>query len=724
MPSDSTFSTGATATPPWSRANPQQAKPQQGRGGSILSKLVVTCAVLCALQLPAAELRVRGLGWFGNRKSEQRLKVLLGELHGPTLDANAIEDAALVLISSVSDEGYLEPKLTAHLTLKDGTKADYPLDATLEHSLPRPLQATAATLSLSRGRRFTLQEITFTGLLALTEKDARGFFVGEGLLIPLASERIYSPGQLQRDEGNLEEALRQQGYAEAAVTTGSVEVDHATGKVRAEIKVHEGRLWNVTAVNFTVTDHSEPPEKIVANRTGEHWTSLWRQDTATAIRRWYYVRGHPDVQVKLVPQAADAGDGTKSVTVVAQITPGPVVHVGEVRITGNTHTREKTIRRLVPGKTGDLLNPIRFDNGQARISQLGVFRTVDLNYTPPDADVRNVNYAVTEGKLQELSLLAGYGSYEQLRGGFEWQHFNLFDRAHTDSLKVIQSMKSSQADYVYTVPELFGTTTDGSVRLYGLRRDELSFRREEYGANVSVLWPLRRLGLAITTGYTFKHLNNVNNELATRATDPNQADVASLDFGLVRDRRDNPLRPKKGYKLSAQVEAANRALGGEVVYQQIILDASYHTNWGNGRWIHAGVSHGIVTTFGAPDDKSLPVSVLFYPGGEGSIRGFQKGEAAPRAADGEFVGAKSYLLFNLELEQALTTKWSVVAFGDALGEAAHLSDYPFSEKLYSVGLGVRYQTIIGPVRVEYGHNLNPRPQDPSGTLLFSIGFPF
>jgi outer membrane protein insertion porin family len=311
-----------------------------------------------------------------------------------------------------------------------------------------------------------------------------------------------------------------------------------------------------------------------------------------------------------------------------------------------------------------------------------------------------------------------------LRGGIEWRHYNLFDQAHTDDLKLIQSMKSSEGDYIYTVPELFGTTTDGSVHLFALNRQEFSFRREEYGANVSVLWPLRRLGIALTTGYTFKHLRNADNELATRATDSSQADISSIDIGLVRDKRDNPLRPTKGYKLSAQIEAANRALGGEVVYQQIVLAASYHTNWGNGRWIHAGISHGFVTTLGAPDDSTLPVSVRFYPGGDGSIRGYQKGEAAPREANGEFVGAKSYLQLNLELEQALTAKWSVVAFGDALGIAARMADYPFSEKLYSVGLGIRYQTIIGPVRLEYGHNLNPRPFDPAGTLQLSIGFPF
>jgi len=75
-------------------------------------------------------------------------------------------------------------------------------------------------------------------------------------------------------------------------------------------------------------------------------------------------------------------------------------------------------------------------------------------------------------------------------------------------------------------------------------------------------------------------------------------------------------------------------------------------------------------------------------------------------------------------EQALISHWSAVVFGDALGMTARLADYPFAERLYSVGLGVRYQTLIGPLRLEYGRNLNPRPGDVSGTLHFSLGFPF
>ncbi|MDI1248857.1 MAG: BamA/TamA family outer membrane protein [Lacunisphaera sp.] len=680
--------------------------------------------LLVAAPLPATDLQVRGLGWLGNRTAEQKLKLLRGDSREDPLDANALEDAAFVLISSLNHEGYLEPTLTVEATLPDGRVATYALDARLEPPLPRPLDVAAATLRFAKGRRFTLQEVTFTGLLAMKEKEARSFFVGENTLIPLASERIYAPGRLQNAAGNLEEELRQLGYAEAEVTVETAQTDRATGDVRIRITVKEGRRWVVQALQFEIAGGGDVPAGLVIETTGRPWTTLWRQDTATAIRRWYYARGHPDVQIKLTAETALAADGTKSASITARIDPGPEVRLGAVRFTGNTHTQEKILRRLVHSRPGDLLDPVKFNDSQARISQLGVFRAVDLRYEPAEAATRDAVYDLIEGRRQEINLFAGYGSYEQLRGGVEWRHFNLFGRAHTDSLKLVQSMKSSSGDYTYTVPDLFGTPTDGSARLFGQRREEFSFVTEEYGAGISLLWPLRRLGLAVTTGYTFKHLRSSDNELATRATDQPQADVASLDLGVVRERRDNPLRPRKGYKLNLQVEAAGRELGGEVVYQQLVVGASWHTGWGHGRWIHAGMSHGVLTTLGAEDDTSLPVSVRFYPGGDASIRGYQKGAAAPRDAAGLFVGAKAYTQFNLEFEQALTSKWSVVVFGDALGTAVSLRDYPFAEKLYSAGLGVRYQTIIGPVRVEYGHNLNPRPLDPSGTLLFSIGYPF
>ena len=216
---------------------------------SLRLALLAALAFACLAPLPAAELHVRGLNWFANRKAEQRLKLLLGAQHGATLDAAALEDAALVLIGSLNDEGYLEPGLTVKFTGADGAAVAYPLDARIEHPLPRPLAVTEATLHITRGQRFALQDVTFTGLQALTAKDARAFFSDETMLIPLVSERIYSPGRLHRAMGNLEEALRQLGYAEVAVTLGTVAVNHDNGEVRARVIVEEGRRWVVDALH-------------------------------------------------------------------------------------------------------------------------------------------------------------------------------------------------------------------------------------------------------------------------------------------------------------------------------------------------------------------------------------------------------------------------------------------------------------------------------------------
>jgi outer membrane protein assembly factor BamA len=448
-----------------------------------------------------------------------------------------------------------------------------------------------------------------------------------------------------------------------------------------------------------------------------------QENLKEAIRLAYYQRGFADIVVRIVAEPGAVQDGQKPVTVIAQIQPGAQVKIGQVRFEGNAITRESVLRRSAQVRPGEPLNPLALARSRYRISRLGVFDTVDLRYEPADGVVRDPVFTLKESQRYEANLLFGYGSYEQVRGGIEFRQVNLFGLAHQSRIRLVQSMKSTSGDYTYSVPELFGESIDGAARLFALQRQEIAFRRQELGASFTLRRPIPWLRAEGTAGYTFQALRNKDNELATQATDKEQLNVASVDFGLTGDHRDNPLRPRRGYRWFTRVELAARNLGGEAEYQRLELGAAYHTAWGQGRWIHLGVTHGVIATLGTTD-VTLPVNKRFYPGGDNSIRGYQKGEAAPRGADGLFVGAKSYVLLNLELEQALTPNWSVVVLVDALGSAAQLKDYPFAERLYTAGLGVRYQTLIGPIRVEYGHNLNPRAGDPPGTWQISIGYPF
>lgn len=671
-----------------------------------------------------AKLSVSGLGWWENHGQRVALERMLGEERGPVIGSTTVEDAAFMIVSALADEGFLHPTVRVKVTAPDGRREDYDFDTTLSTLLPRELAAKAVRFEVDEGVRSVVNDVTFTGLTALKEDVAHGYFRPNEVPLAGTAARAYSPSRLRRSGETLEEALRQAGYADALVKASVVKQDPRTGRVDVAVSVVEGPRWMVTEAKVDDAGGTGVMLPVGVLKINQPWSRNWQQDAAEQVRREFYRKGYADTRIQIEPVAAEPFDGRRDVSVTVRVEPGPAVTLGDVRFDGNIHTRESILRRRVRVEEGDPLDPLQLERARFRLARLGAFETVDLHYEPEIGATRDAVFTVKELPRWDASLLAGYGSYEQLRGGVELQQTNLLGRAHQSRLVLVQSMKSTRGEYNYTVPELFGELIDGTVRLFGLRREEESFDREEYGGTAGVRRRIPWIRAEGTLGYTYQSLSNRDNALTTSAVDDDNVKVASIDLGLTKDRRDNPLRPRRGYRWFGSAELASEALGGEVDYQLFEVGATYHTAWGRSRWIHLGLTHGVITQLGAPDGQLIPVNKRFFPGGDSSIRGYQKDEAAPRGADGRFIGAETYTLLNVELEQAITTTWSVVLFGDALGEAASLGDYPWDERLYSVGLGIRYQTIVGPVRLEYGRNVNPRPGDPSGTLHFSVGFPF
>lgn len=682
------------------------------------------CFVLGSLRAAegGAKIDVDGMGWWRDRELRIALTRLLDAERKETLDTNAIEDAAVILTSTLGDEGFQAPRIELEVALPGGGRERVPFDPTFAKPLPRGWRATALTLHVAPGVRSYVDAVEVTGLVAVPPARARGFFRTESVLFATRKANAWSPARGQRGADSLRTELQRLGYAEAEVAAAAAVAENGAAFVRVAVK--EGPRWEVASVAYRRADDEAAPALPPAEAwVGRAWSPALQEEIREALRLAYYKAGYPDVAVRVAAAPGAPADGVRPAAVTARIESGPAVRVGAVRFSGNATTREAVLRRFVRAQAGAPFDPAALEQARYRIARLGVFQAVDLAAEPAAGPVRDAVFTVRESPRFETHLLLGYGSYEQIRAGVEHRQTNLFGRAHQARIELVQSMKSSKGEATYAVPELFGETLDGSARLFGLQREEVAFTRQEFGVDASLRRRVPALGGDLTAGYTLQALRNRENALLTRATDEEQINVASVNASLGGDTRDNPLRPRRGYHWKARVEAADPALGGEATYQRIELAGAYHTAWGAGRWVHLGFAHGTVTTLGS-DDRTLPVNKRFYPGGDNSIRGYQSGEAAPRGAGGLFVGAKSYTLVNLELEQALVGQWSVVAFADALGTAVALRDLPFSERLYAAGLGVRYQTLIGPVRLEYGRNLNPRPPDPSGTWHLTIGYPF
>ncbi len=697
--------------------------PGARRLAGLLILLFFTGALMAEEKEPA-RLKISGYGFFGNLALKNLLKTFDEKLKTREFfDANYIEDTALVLISRINSDGYLRPKITTRVTLADGSIQTYEWEETIRDPLPRPTEARQVEFRIEKGVFYFYGEIQFEGLHAIGTDDANSFFVKRGALVKFKKGRIFTPARLTRGMSSLTDILSRRGYEQAEATAGRIDQDDATGAVNVTIKVSEGPKHLVRSIREEFFYGTNPqPATVTTIRTNATFSRLWQQDFVQSLRATNFSRGYPDTTVEMAPLEREPADGMIFLDLTARVRSGEKTTLSGVSFTGQEKTKEAVLRRRVRLKKNRALDKIEVENGRNRLARLGIFESVGVRYDQVDEQTRRVIYELKEGKDVDVSMLFGFGTYELLRLGFEVDQYNIWGRAHRAKLRLTQSFKSSSADYLYTMPELVGEDVDVFFNAFGLRREEVSFTREEYGGGVGARKFFNAITSDVGVRYNYQILHATETKLAEQVG-PADAAVGSVIFDLKHDRRDSPLYPQRGYKIAASFEVASEYLASEVNFQRFEADASVHVPLRDTTWLHLGASHGIAFTQGSPLHE-LPFNKRFFPGGANSVRGFQEGEAAPRNEDGDVIGAETFLTGNVELEQALTEKWSVVLFSDSIGFAKSLENYPFDETLFTVGLGIRWRTVVGPIRLEYGHNLNPREHDPDGTLQFSIGFPF
>jgi len=670
-----------------------------------------------------AKMQVRGYGILGNLALKRALDLIVDAEEEPQFfTATQIEDGALLLLAQVREDGYLRPVIETTLTLENGETETFRWEENGFTVLPRPLKVRRAVFRIQKGNQYYYETLDFQGLTVLTEEEASDYFIATGFLIETRKARIFTPDRLNRGIGSLREILMGKGYEGAEVYAADVVRDDETGGVSVRIGVEEGPISLVRSARAIIDRDGGEMLRDLTIEGEEPFSRSWVQDRAQQLRAEFYEEGYPDVKVTSQVEHRDKEGDTVWIDYLFRVEPGPYVELGEVVFEGIDKTKESVLRRRVDLDTGEALDRGKVDAGRSRISRLGIFEKVNVEFEDVSEGVRNVIYVVEEGKELDVNLLLGYGSYEMVRAGIELEQYNIFGRAHRSRLLLTQSMRSSGINYRYTVPELFGEDIHGFGTFFGLRREEKDFDRREFGASVGAQTYFYRADIDAGLRYTYQLLES-RAGLESGPDGLDRAFVSAIDLTLQRDRRDNPIYPEKGYHVRTMLEVASDALGGEVEYQRFEISGSYHHHFGRGFYVHVGLQHGILTTTGTVADQ-IPINRRFFMGGESTVRGYLEGEASPRNEDDKLVGSETFALLNIELEQALTQRWSVVLFSDSIGFSRRIDDYPFDESLFSVGLGIRYKTLIGPLRLEYGRNINPRERDPSGALHFSIGFPF
>ncbi|MEM9159228.1 MAG: POTRA domain-containing protein, partial [Verrucomicrobiota bacterium] len=426
------------------------------------------------------EFSVTGGGFWRNRAIKAQLTTLFAEDKNH-LEASDIEDAALIALSSLQAEGYLNARTNAEISILGGEIVKGEWDKSFSFFLPRDLKADSVEFELILGPRFFFESLEIGGDHSLEREEIESFFFAEGFLLENKKDRVFTESGLKAGVGNLEGYLRQLGFLDAKASGRVTRRNEENGSVEAFVTVEQGDAHVVDSIVI----ESDQIDQLIAidagSYKGQTFSRFVMQDIGKALRNRYYEAGYPDASVKSSYKVSGKRGDEVLVTVKVLVEPGEGRTVGSIGFSGHAETRQRLMHRQLKLAEGDPLNPVALEESRVELSRLGVFRKVDYELLDSGEGVSDLKFLLEERYPWTVDMIFGWGSYENLRGGVIAERKNLFGKAHRARFKGFASMKSLLADARYLVPDLWNSDTALTSKLFILNREEASFEREEFG---------------------------------------------------------------------------------------------------------------------------------------------------------------------------------------------------------------------------------------------------
>lgn len=454
--------------------------------------------------------------------------------------------------------------------------------------------------------------------------------------------------------------------------------------------------------------------------TGRPAGSALIVDAETAIANGWRQDGHPLVTVN--PRGVVADHATSTLDVALRVDPGPVADFGQVTLIGAEQV-EASLPLRRAGIARERYSSKKTKRAETRLRELGVFdsvRVLPADKLDPDGTIP-IAITVSERKPRVIGGTASYSSTEGAGVEAYWRHRNLWGGA--EQLQFSAAISRLIADTMdpdfrlgagFRKPAVLDAMTDLSLRLEGYRQTTDAYRVTAVTAEAG----LSRIVSDTLTGSVALDLTRSRTEDALVTRDHL---LATLTHRIDWDTRDNKLDPVEGFRAQFLVAPAHD-LKNRATFATLGADASIYRSVGtDDRLVLAGRVAAMVLT--ARDVLDVAAERRIYAGGAGSVRGYGYKNIAPRTAEGEIIGGRSSLVASGEIRYRLTGQFGLVAFAD-LGNA-YSTVLPRASGLKAgVGIGVRYLTPVGPIRLDVAAPLQRGPGDPAVAVYVGLGQAF
>ncbi len=640
----------------------------------------------------------------GNKEYEEdKLKEVVTLTAGSIADVNLINDNALKLKAFYESEGYYFAKVVP--VVKKKTEQEVEL-----------------TFVIEENNRVKIKEIKFEGNKAISSrkiKKAMGtserkfysFITGSG---------FYKKFEMLQDIEKIKDLYHDNGYLKVSV--GEPKLEFSTDKkwMTITITISEGPQFKVASVKVLgVKDKKEEEEIItlIKLKRGEIFSKMKMRKDIEAITAYYSDRGYA-----LVSVAPDVLPNEEKllVDVAYNIKPGDKFNIGRINIAGNVKTVDKVIRREVRVDEGDEYSASKIKKSKQRLEDLQYFETVDINQKP-DPDKKNVDLDVTvkEKPTGFFTIGGGYSSIDNLIGMVDVTQTNLFGRGYSLTLRGELGGKSSYYTIAFRDPWFLDKPLLFGFNLYRQKREYVNYTKD--GTGMSITFG-KRYGEDWSASVTYELEKSKVTDVAVDA-DTIIKDMegnlltSSVTFQLVNDTRDSYIDPSTGRRYSLTLTTAG--LGGDTGFWKSMLDLGWYIPIFEESTLHL---RGRIGWSDSLFGKKYPLYERFYIGGLDTIRGLGYGEAGPKDSKNDPIGAKKALIANIEYLFPIVTEMKLkgLIFFD-IGKGYDETEKFGSNIKYSTGFGFRWFSPMGPIKIDYGINLNRKEGESKTKIEFGFG---
>ena len=566
------------------------------------------------------------------------------------------------------------------------------------------------------------------------------------LLPPWGHGEPYNPPTLDADLLRLKKHYFDHGFLETSVRVDELQEDTEKQTVRIVIAIDEGPRTVVTAVALEGTIPPALPSaaallEALPLRPKQPINKEDFDRSKTLLLTRLQDAGYARAQV--IPRT-EVDSEQHTATVTFTLAPGAETAFGRIAIEGAQQVEEQAIRHQLTIREGQRTSAKDLNASADAIYSLGMFQAVTPRALNPEAadEPLDVEFEVIERKPRGLQFSGGYSSTEGFRTQVEWTHRNLFAGAQQLTLLARYSSIEQRGEVRLRLPYFLAERTAFTQTLFARNEKEAginpgggffgvsgkaqpAFDLFSVGTESRVEHRFtERLSGVVGVNFSRNDFSNVDRAALTAAEQEiAQDNTLFVQFVEVQyNTSDSLLNPTHGMVLRGRLEHSTTAVISDVSFVKLVLEARHYLPLSQRLLFATRLKLGGIEPYGSSTE--VPFNVRFFAGGPGSVRGFQLNRLGPVNADGDPIGGLSLIEGSAELRFPLFGDFGAVLFLDFGNVFRPPFTYHLGDLRYAVGPGLRYNTPVGPLRLDVGFIVDHRQGENFGRIEFSIGQAF